>query len=780
MAEQMQENSSDNKSITGHNTQNQYQQFTGHTGDRRSDLSNTIYEDNEYLKDIKWSDVGNEEWWDSAKYKTGESLTGASKWMDLMMTAASPMAYIKGGDHSFMGKLKAYEDEDSFGEVTQFISQKYNIPNSFLSLMETPSSTLANMGETSEDKLVAIQSGIYDLTRFISFRIQDLTNHFGADEDSIIGKTDALMTEVELKKDSRNQGIKNQFLDWAGESSLVGLLGAGVGAAVLGGLGGAVSGGAAIPALITYMAYKNREKEKAAGNIMNTKEALYGDDRFGELYETDFDGNGKLDAFGEPILLKNGIDDSDEIISGEILPESTPSIGFNDLYEYIVSIEENTFDTVRILSGSLSNGTGGSVDENQLKLIQEREKEQEEKRSNDINSNIFLIKKYTKEISKYTNTEKQWDDRFENLLDAIDSIEAGGYNGDGGYDGYDGYGDSSSDKKKKKKKNKNKNKNKRRSKRGMFNKIKNMPKIAPGGLGIASKGFGLASKVALPLAVANVGYEGYNAAVNDEPMSYASMGTMAGAAIGGAVGFFGGMGVGAVPGAELGSLAGAAIGTGIEYVAGPRTKPTLDEVQKEKDKENFEKKHEQWFNWIDDGKYINGAYNKVLFRHDDGSIWDVATNKKIGPSNKEKFVALAKKRAQQKTKNMAIVPDTQNIKKVKGTKNTNINVVEKPEITSAEKYLQEKSKDIQDSGGKNQDPNKIDTEDEMKGLLHAIWQDQQAVGQMSVEESGKLLESINTLISVISGGNSAMHKALKEISIPSKDPVAPRPDLGNH
>jgi len=761
MAEQLQRDSTDNSSISANHTQNNLQSHFGYMGARDNDLTKPYSaQDNSDLASIGWGDIGNDRWGEAAKYKMGEKLSKFARWTDIASAAIDPMAYLQGGEHSVFGKLQAYEKQDRFNEVVNKVSSVSGIPTSFLVALETTGTSLANMGETPMDKMISLTGGMYELVRFSAFRLQDIANHIGATDNTSMGVINAMVNETEAKEDTRDRGWGDRFQEWVATSGAANIGAAGLGAALIGGIGGAGMGLAMAGPLAAYYAWQKRKKAKADGELLSSKEAVEDVDVFGNLNPAEGGsfGSGSGGSSFSGIDLLNAM---------------------NTLIEYADNIDANVAYIADCIDcdedGVANRYKKDSIDDDQKKLIEERRKD---KQYQAILESADYLKKIYKDVHRMAGCMlcgEEW---------ARAGLGAGGAGAGGEGDSDDDnflYVDGGDGDKKKKKKKKNKNKNKTKNKKpkktpkGKWGKFKNflgdkwaglkgLGKSAPGAIGGAAKGAG---KMLFPLALGMGAYDVYDAFANDGKIDYATMGMAAGAGIGA---FFGG--VGAVP--------GAAIGGGIGYLADlfvPRDE-SPETIAKEKlfdkQKELFERRHVKWFNWLDDGEYIE-KNNKLYWIHDNGDVWDVAGNKKI--SNVK----------QEANKNPS---DRRNRKRVNVIKNG----IPQPQASlegaeeksralaaarKASEYLDQKAKAIAGLDPNGNSLNKVDTAEELKVLLDALRKDQQTVGTMSISEQQALRGQINSLIEIIAYGNQGMINTMKAQVAIAKDPVAMQPVLGN-
>jgi len=711
--EELQSGSSAQTSFKVGETQNDLQRLFGFTGDAKDDLTKAYSDPSgKYKKDSLKSlfgpglkdNIKDRDWWDRLKYQTGEALVKTSRATDLGLTAINPFSYFMGKENSFMGKLKSYDHANIVQEVKRSVSKTSGISLNFIDALETTSLTLSSKGESPQEKLVALTSGLYELARFRSFRLQDIANHMGATKDSSMGAVDELVSQAEDNQDNSSKKMGIRLADWMGGSNAGLLTGAGAGLGLagilgLGATGAAVGAGAgvALGPIMAYMAYQRYKKNKEEGNILSAEDAIYGNAKFSDIHRTDRKGNGLLDENGNAIMVGEGID-----LSSAFDPNTNANISAAEFVD-----------------------SPTTVDQEQLNLIAQREQDSKIARDIENNNSLTEINKNIKKLRKCTDCTKKWDSRFESLTYVLRNGKNGNNSEDDGDINIGGIIPGSEDKKKKSKK-KKKAKNPRNHKN---------PKTKPKAKFKLPKGAGTVGKVATGVAgKALVAYNAMTEATDvyhwiedDEPLSYSTMGGITGGIIGGVIGGTTTFGTGTLPAAAVGNAAGSLIGTGLDLVLG---EPELSESERKSkhNKRGFEASHPKWFNWIDDGRYFKNKKNKTYFRHDNGTVWDIATNKQVPwPTKKE------------------------------------INILkDSPDARPAEELFQEQLKAAAAKGG---DKSKIDSSEELQIYLDAIWRDQAEISKLSSAEAQNLQTSINMLIEVVAQGNSNIVRSLNHTQV---------------
>ena len=855
IAEEIQGNSTQNKGVGANNTQNRLQTYYGFKGDKISDLTKAfINTSNEYYENYKLTNfddpavqsmaagkgwkrfldprylsaglkpMENEDWWTAAKFKAGSAASKFSRFTDIAGAAIDPMAYFQGGEHSVFGKIKAYKEKDRFNEVIKKVSNQSGIPTSFLVALETTGSSLANMGDTPEEKLVALTGGMYELIRFSAFRLQDIATKLGvSEEDSAIGKIDKMLKEAEDKEDTRNLSWWERFQEGIAESGFGNIAAAGLGLSIAG-VGGAIGGLALAGPLATYYALNKRKKAKEAGLLKDSKEAVEATE-VSEAFFPESNSPGSTSS-----ILTSIIDKMDDLLfyaediavnvgsltmggfksnfANAYTSEGSPINLLLTRFDALLDYAETTSiaatllaecidcDSQEALKSFTINGNN-SVDDDQLALIRERERDKERNALFSIAENVAAIREdlelaFGIDNGSLTLGAGLFGGMFRGMFNFRGRGPSNSDNDGGSDDDTYGYvdldlGDGDD---KKKKKNKNKTKGKAKGKKGIFKRItqgvKDKFMAAPGtqkakaagqkvvsfagdmkkASGLIKGGSKIISKVAAPLMALDAGYDLYDATFEGGKVDYSTMGMAAGAAIGA---WFGG--VGAVPGAAIGSL----IGWGMDAFMPRDESPEARKIELAKEK--FEEKHEDWFGWFsDDGEY-KVKNNKLYFIHDNGDVWDVMQDKKV-PKNRakkgaKKIAALAGGLMLEKAAEIRKA-----INAAKKDKKT-VQITEK-EIQEVEKYLKDANKKFSDISTAGYNKNEIDTTDELKALLDAIRQDQQVVGKMTAQQQAHLIEAVYGLIDTIAAGNKHLNKNLMEYANAVKMQDAPTPEIGNH
>lgn len=247
-------------------TQNSMQSSLGHSGHREVDLSGGFQD----VDPIDMMEPGLAKSMAQLKRMSMGAVVGVGNLVEQYGSFVDPMAYIKGGEDNPFAKYQRMEDDRLFDDTVERYSVETGLSTSFVNALETSASAVANMGESSQDKLVALAGYNFEVNKISAFKLLDIAKAMGIDEqDSFMGKFRDIMIDAENNRDTRKKtGVTGMVRDLTeGISNIPFLPALLAGGAVLSG-GVGLAGGAAMMAapavgalgMDLYSRFKGRKK----------------------------------------------------------------------------------------------------------------------------------------------------------------------------------------------------------------------------------------------------------------------------------------------------------------------------------------------------------------------------------------------------------------------------------------------------------------------------------------------------------------------------------------
>ncbi len=258
------------RTVSSNLAQNSLQTQFGHSGDQMGDLSQKYNGPDDGIDTSTWSGRAQ-----AATTNVFKKVVNAGEILSIVGSFFNPIDYMKGGTDSPFAKLRSHNEENQFQDTINKVSNLTGIPTSFLVAMETSATSLANMGETSQDKTVMLLGGIHELQRFSAFRLQDIANAMGIqEEDSLMGAIDAVRNEGDTRSNiNGTRGFFGEAREQIAGSGMASIAGT-VGGLALGGPLGALLGlgltGIA-PNILESLRDRSRRKR---GEIKNFSDVL--------------------------------------------------------------------------------------------------------------------------------------------------------------------------------------------------------------------------------------------------------------------------------------------------------------------------------------------------------------------------------------------------------------------------------------------------------------------------------------------------------------------------
>ncbi len=159
-------------------------------------------------KSIEWG-----EFFDDPDKYIKRTLSKGFLTVEKFMLRASAMTNISGmllgGKHSMGTKLKDIREKDARGKIAESMSRVTGIPTSGIIAMETSVEKLMGLGDTPDDKKLAIMGGTYELVRLSTFFLQDIRKAMGVtSKTSMLGKMDAVTEQSKKMEDKRGTAAK--------------------------------------------------------------------------------------------------------------------------------------------------------------------------------------------------------------------------------------------------------------------------------------------------------------------------------------------------------------------------------------------------------------------------------------------------------------------------------------------------------------------------------------------------------------------------------------------
>jgi hypothetical protein len=275
MAEFIQEQAAE-KTLGADTTQDNIQGSLNQTGIPGLDLSGGFQDTDE----IDSMPDGISKWFAQKKRSINKAIVGTGEFVEKYSAFLDPMAYLKSGDDNPFQKYKRIEEDKLREKTTERMSEKTGLSVSFINALETSATEVANMGASSQDKLVALAGYNFEVNKISAFKLLDIANALGIDQEgSFMGKFRDAMDELESEKDKRKTdgwtgGIRGTLEGVSKIPFLPAIIGGAAGI-MTGGLGAAV-GAAAAPAIGALAMDKwSRLKGKSKGsNTLKTDDEV--------------------------------------------------------------------------------------------------------------------------------------------------------------------------------------------------------------------------------------------------------------------------------------------------------------------------------------------------------------------------------------------------------------------------------------------------------------------------------------------------------------------------
>jgi len=778
-------------------TQNRMQQTLGYFGTEEedytsqgndlsyADINKERYENIETPSYKRWKnngsllgDINNPEWWGAVKWKAGEKLYQAAETASIYGSIFDIGAWMQGGEQSFLGKLDARRRGNVSEEVKNKVSKITMVPRAFLELLESTSVKISNVGETVHDKILAVNMGMYDLLRFIGFRVQDIAHHLGADKNTMMGLVAEGTEAANALTDQREprgmiDHLKESFAT-GGKLTTLGTIGAAIYAGGAIGLGGGISSllGMGLLGYNAYKVYKERNKAEEKGKLLTaeqaTEEAFNGFDydTTPEIIEANESPTLTPELEIENIIRTLNIIEDDALHIGVTsfdiytiiereLPKlteiedstTTAALTLIDIYDLLKAKpnaektnKENKTNAIKII------GAGVSADDLQQELKQQDLEDKERQKRWGAYTSLVEIRDMMEELVKCVDCNK------ETAVIAANE-ESGGL---GGLLAAAAGGGA-----------------------WLLNKakgLKHMTRFKMGG-GILGIGLSIAQAFGLTdaLGIQEGGYI-------SNAIGAAGWGLMA-------LPILGPIGAGALTAGLFLSnswdLIKSDVNKGISTIKSwfgfgdetTESDPSVSKLtQAEFEQAAFDDLYkDELLKFPDEPVMLNPEMASINFN----TIEESSTSAKMSP--------IILKQSPKTDSNPVPIEITQvdadNINpNITHTIKVMPNIIKRTEEESIrnniERYLEIKSRDIQNLSPQS-DPNKVDTEEEMTALLKALWADNQTIGSATVEHQAALREAIYELINVVAGSNAALRRDLSQQATQIV-PVASSPTLGGY
>ncbi len=637
-----------------------------------------------------------------------------TKKADLITSFMSPLDYFKSGSQNPFNKLSAQKEEDNFNDTAKKVSTSTGISLGGIIALETSATSLANMGESSEDKSVALLSGIFEVEKIAAFKLMDIANYLGIEkEDSFMGKFQEIMDEAEKGEEKSKwqkvmDDIKGLPYKMAkGALPLAGKLAmgtAGMANTVLGGVPGDIYD------YSTNVARQGLNTAQGYGSLASLAVQNTADDAM------DIAGQGLHQMGRIPVLgsMARGL-----LKGGSWLKDKTTNyLDSQDGESVSYSESLDNTDVDAILPDA---GDGISVDASQLQLALDAEEAADKLKRFGMYENVAEILESMTDQTRgvYMRYSKAGNLRMNQFTGQFNKMIKCCEDGGGGTTIIGGLGG-----------------------------LKNVARLAGGVAALAGTGLMLGAMTTDPT---------FGDASLGDSFKYAGMGAFNGAITGFAM-------TGTLHGAVAGAVAGAVIagvsafaGTDIKdafygrETADPKTgkRTSRGETAKKKSYRNyFEAKHKEMFGILsDDGEYKteNGI---DVFVENSGKKWDVKTGKRIDKKHTINNVVLSQaiKNNQPKVKNNVKILDNDQVTELQNKAAMDLLVKHRSEIASIDG-----------------DKNKIDTKEEHSLYMKALIGDTQAIGQLTISQQGQMVEALYASANQNMGGQAAIIEQLNNI-----------------
>jgi len=200
------------------------------------------------------------------KQKINEKVFNFSKMLEIGSSFMDPLSYLIGGEQSPFAKWQKMKEDENFTNTAKEISSKTGLNLSGIIAMETSGTELANLGETTEEKLLSVTVGMFELQRMSLPKLIDIANAMGVEqESSITGKFAEIQEAIEAKRNTVETTNFEDIIQTMTEIKFLPAIAGGLGLLIGGPIGAALATGvtAASSPLATY---KEIQKEKAGLN----------------------------------------------------------------------------------------------------------------------------------------------------------------------------------------------------------------------------------------------------------------------------------------------------------------------------------------------------------------------------------------------------------------------------------------------------------------------------------------------------------------------------------
>jgi len=235
------QNIQNGKSVSGHMAQNKIQGHYGHSGIASTDLTRKWQNPEDDFAALR----GPAKWWAQSKHTGLNAMNFLGQVSEIGGSLMTPTDWLS-SENNPMARMARMREEDRLEQTIASVSRVTGIPTSFLTALETSATSLADMGETAEDKQVTLLGGIHELIRFSAFQLKDISMALGVTEaKSYMNKISDMMATADDETGESDESNTSKFGKWVAGSKLASLGMAGLGAAALGPLGlyaGAIPG----------------------------------------------------------------------------------------------------------------------------------------------------------------------------------------------------------------------------------------------------------------------------------------------------------------------------------------------------------------------------------------------------------------------------------------------------------------------------------------------------------------------------------------------------------
>ena len=337
------------------------------------------------------------------KFRTGlaKRITGAAQGVQTLASFTDILGYFKGGEDSPIAKYRRKQEENSLNRTAEVYSERTGLSIGSINALETSATDLANMGESSIDKLLAVSSGNFEVNKISAFKLMDIAQALGIEqENSFMGKFrdlhNAINNNRTLDINGNERNPQGFFGDIAGGIASVPYLGtalAGAGVLATGGIGGALAG-LAIPAAAGIKSYFNDKRLARERRILTSEDSL------------------------------------EELEAGGHIEGMLPKMGAGLRGMFARNRTTNINNTTNVTGDAFPTGASSSIDEHQKELAKEEKENKEYNKRLQMYKDIHAINhrishksegayiNYSKDANKRLN---KFSKQFKKLYKCCDS-----------------------------------------------------------------------------------------------------------------------------------------------------------------------------------------------------------------------------------------------------------------------------------------------------------------------------------------------------------------------